>query len=511
MALIALGAAPTVQEAPRSPGVPGSAADPRVPPAPEAPAAPIAAAVDSRVEFLSAVARNAGFDEYRMPSAASPYAEAVDALFAARLDHPAFERMRAMRRKHGLSYDAVMSLALHVGAPPELVERVPLSSRPPRLDRRLETAPTRLLLKDLRDLAAKVEWTRFAAAQAPRYAAAAERLAHAANATPIAPWFERALGARPGASVVLVPGLLTGGSNYGVGARLGDGSPEEIRPIIGCRRWDAAGLPVFGADIVPLVAHELCHSYTNAIVDRHAVALKPIGERLYRGVAGRMERQAYGTWQTMMYETFVRMMVVRFLRDTQGAEAADRLAAEDVAAGFAWVPDLAAALDPYMADRARYPTLDAFVPEIVAVLRRHADARAEAPPAPVLVRSDPPDGAADLPPGGARLVLEFDQPMRTDTYSVTGAVRDLPANIVLEGTERGGRVWRFAMLLEADRAYTIGLNGGSFRGFRGANGTPLEFTMIRFRTGPRPAPRRGRATPLGVRAHPPARRCRAGA
>lgn len=442
-----------------------------------------------------------------MPSAASPYAQAVDALFAARLDHPAFERMRAMRRKHGLSYDAVMSLALHVGKPPELVERIPFSSRPPLLDRRLETAPTQLLLKDLRDLAARVEWVRFAEAHHRLYATTAERLAAAANATPIVPWFDQMLGVRPSASYVLIPGLLNGGSNYGMSVQFKDGSTEEIRPVIGCRRWDAEGVPIFGADIVPLVAHELCHTYTNAIVDRHEGALKPIGERLYRGVAKQMERQAYGTWQTMMNETFVRMMVVRFMRDTLGSAAGERQAAAEVAAGFAWVPALAAALDAYAADRARYPTLDAFVPEVIATLKRHAEAATDALPAPRLVSSDPPDGAADLPAGNAILRLEFDQPMRKDTYSVTGAVRDLPADIKLDHTDREGRVWFLAMVLEADRAYTIGLNGGSFRGFRGTNGVPLEFTMVRFKTRPKPAPRRARATPRGGRAHPPAHRC----
>lgn len=446
------------------------------------PEAAIAAAVDPRVEFMAAVARVAGFDEYRMANASSPYSAKVDALFAPHASHRAFEQMRAMRKRKGLSYDAVMSLALHVGAPPLLVERVNFDARPPRLDARLEPAPTRELLASLRDLAARVDWAAFAASQKQLYDTAASRLAQRANQVPAIPWFDRTLGMRAGASYQLVPGLLNGGQNYGVGVQFLDGSPEEIRPVIGCWKWDAQGLPEYGDSVTELVAHELCHSYTNAVVDTHAADFKQVGEQLFAMTAKQMERQAYGTWKTVMYETVVRALVVRYLHDTLGAEASARQAADDVKRGFSWVPAVAAAFDAYDADRAKYPTIDTFVPVIVATLKGHASKMKSGPPAPRLVRSDPADGATNVSARSGTLRLEFDQPMRTDTYSITGSVHDLPADIKVVHTENDGRVWHLRMNPEPGRTYSIGLNGGKFRGFKSREGVALEFVMIRITT-----------------------------
>lgn len=444
----------------------------------------IQARVDPRVEFMSAVARTAGFDEYRMANAKSPYSDRVDALLAPYAAHPALERMRAMRRTRGLSYDAVMSLALHVGDPPGLAERMDFSRRPPRLDARLDTAETRALLKDLRDLATKARWADFMTAEAPLHHVAASRLMDAASTTPITPWFDRELGVRQGASYLLVPGLLNGGQNYGVGVQFLDGSPEEIRPVIGIWKWDSEGKPTFDGSIVPLVVHELCHTYTNPLVDRHESALKPAGEKLFASSARQMERQAYGTWKTVMYETLVRAMVVRYMRDTFGAEAGARQADLEARKGFTWVPALAAALDAYAADRTKYPTIDDFMPQVVATLQAEAARLKAGPPPPTLLASSPADGAADVPAGSGTLRLEFDRPMRTDSHSLTGDPRNLPADLAYERTENDGRVWVFRMQLQPGREYVIGLNGAGYTGFRGVTGVPLPFTQIRFRTKP---------------------------
>ncbi|MBL9141574.1 MAG: DUF4932 domain-containing protein [Phycisphaerae bacterium] len=444
--------------------------------------AQLKATVDPRVEFMSAVARTAEFEEYCKPNAASPYSAKVDALMAPFKEHAAIRRMRDVRKSHGLSYDAVMSLALHVGNPPELVERMSLDSSPPRLDARLPPVPTRALLHDLRDLAASVNWMAFAASQKQLYDTAADRLATAANKAPAVEWFDKTIGARPGATYTLIAGLLNGGHNYGVGVQFLDGSPEEIRPVIGCWKWDDQGLPTFSDSIAPLVAHELCHSYTNALVDRHAETLRRAGDQLFAATEKQMKRMAYGNARTVLYETLVRAMVVRYMRDTFGAEAGAKQAAEESKAGFTWVPALAEAFDRYDADRATYPTLDAFVPEIAAVLNAQAAAMKAGPPAPTLVRSTPADGDLQVGAGSSTLRLEFDRPMRKDSYSLTGSLHDLPTDMVLERTENDDRVFVWRMKTEPGRAYTIGLNGGNYRGFKSREGVPLPYTMIRFTT-----------------------------
>lgn len=481
--LIALSArgddAPAPQVAPAAPAAPSA---PAAQPAAQPAGVRIAAKVDPTVEFLSAVARNAGFEEYRMKNAASPYAQRVDALLKPHLEHPAFEQMRIMRREHGMSYDAVMSLAMHLGPPPALVERVDFDARPPRLDARLETRGTRRLVAQLRDLATQCLWADFVAKEAAFYAQAAASLESAANRIALLPWFDRTLGVRQGAAYELVPGLLNGGGNYGVGIQFVDGTPERIRPVIGCDTWDAQGVPVFGEDLAPLLAHELCHSYTNAVVDRHLKALQPAGERLFAGARRSMERQAYGDARTVLYETLVRACVVRCMLDVLGPEAASKQSAEEVSRGFKWVPALAQALGEYEANRARYADLDAFVPRIVEVLEQEgAKAEKASALAPKVLRISPEVGAKDLPPGKATLRIEFDRPMRTDAYSIVGSPANTPA-LAGKPTIDQERIFTWEMTLEPGRTYRFSLNGGKFRSFRSRDGVELEPYEVEFTT-----------------------------
>jgi hypothetical protein len=137
--------------------------------------------------------------------------------------------------------------------------------------------------------------------------------------------------------------LLNGGGCYGVGVRYADGR-EEICPVIGAGRFDAEGLPVFSEEVEPTLVHELCHTYTNPLVDQCAGQLESAGQRLYALCADTMRAQAYGEWKTLMYESLVRACVVRYLRATAGADAAQKRIQYERGRGFEWVEGLSALL-----------------------------------------------------------------------------------------------------------------------------------------------------------------------
>lgn len=446
---------------------------------------PLRAVVDPRVEFLAAVARNAGFEEYRAPQSASPYAERVDALLKPHLGHPAFDRMRAIRKERGLSYDAVMSLAVHVTDPPALEERVDFAAAPANLDRRLVPDETRALLVQLRSLASACGWAEFWGREQPIREAGAARLAAAVAKHDLVGWQERALGVKPGADYVLVAGLLAGENNYGVGVDFPGGRTPEIRPVIGCGRWDAAGMPMYPPTdgLTGLVAHELCHSFVNPVVDRHLDELRPVGERLFAISGERMRAQAYGDWKTTMYETLVRACTVRCLVELVGAESAAMRAQNDAARGFLWVPALADALAQPLRDHPAGQSLDTLVPLIVTTLEREAG-RIEREDAkrPKLVSSVPAEGARDVTPGPIEIVLRFDRAMVPDSYSVTGPKENVPAGMRLREVRDEGRTFVFTGTVEAGRAYVVGINGGGRTGFRATDGTAALPMAIRFTT-----------------------------
>lgn len=438
--------------------------------------------VRPQVELVTLVARLAGFEEFAMANSRSPYASAIEAHFAHLADHPVLEHLRALRRERGVSYDALASLAVHLGPLPDLAELVPFDAAPERLDARWGDQ-ARVFVEHLRDFARAGHASEFFAGQRTFYAEVEARLRARLATSPALPWFDSFFGQRPGARYVAIAGLLCGGGNYGVGVRGVAQGAEEITPVFGCWKFDAEGVPVFDRAYLPTFVHELCHSYTNPIVDRQLALLEPLGQRLFAARPTQMQRQGYSNGRTVLYETFVRACVVRCRADTEGAKGGDEQARYETQRHFTWVPALAEALREYQADRERYPTLEAFVPRLAEVLEAQLPAlEASRPPAPVLLASSPEDGAREVSPALAELTFTFDRPMRDQAWSVTGSAQDLPEIIGSPRYDAARRVLTLPVRLEPGRTYRVGLNSAAYQAFQSREGVPLEPCVVIFTT-----------------------------
>lgn len=69
--------------------------------------------VNENVELMSILSRMAGFTEYHMDMAGR-YIKDMDSYFKDNTDHPAVLYMKDLRNSNGISYDAVMSMAVHL-------------------------------------------------------------------------------------------------------------------------------------------------------------------------------------------------------------------------------------------------------------------------------------------------------------------------------------------------------------------------------------------------------------
>ena len=121
-------------------------------------------------------------------------------------------------------------------------------------------------------------------------------------------------------------------------------------------------------------------------------------------VARAMGRQAYNDGRTLLNESLVRAAVVRYRRANEGAAAAEAELREQFGRSFLWIRGLDSTLARYEGARARYPTIDAFMPEVgrffndVAAtmpdrMRQFNAAR------PRLIRITPADSAASVGSG----------------------------------------------------------------------------------------------------------------
>lgn len=455
------------------------------PPARAADAIPVA--VSPRVELLAVIFRLAGAEEYNQPASQSPYADEVARYFEPFSDHAAVKLARQVRAARGVGYDAVMSFAVDLRAD-ALEPKIPFNSRPAPLDGRWTAGDARRFLEALRRFSADSKADAFFAEHRGYYERVAGRLAAELAKRPYRAWLDSFFGARPRAKFTAVVGLLNGGGNYGMAVRYPDGR-EEIEPIIGAARFDSDGLPVFGAGTAGLIVHEFCHSYTNPLVDQFAKQLLPAAEKIFPRREALLRQQAYGTPRTLLYESLVRACTVRYARDNDPPEEAARQLAQEEGRGFLWTGDLVELLGKYERHRDRYPTLEAFMPDVVGFFEKTA---ASIDPLmaklPKVVSMTPENGAKDVDPDTSEIKIQFDKPMREGSYSLVGDPATTPAAArTRDGPVRGwlsadGKTFTLPVRLEAGKKYSFSLNSIYYSNFRSKEGMPLDPVKVTFTT-----------------------------
>lgn len=446
-------------------------------------ATPIQAAVHEPLELLCVAARLAGFEEYQQHRSDPAYGRAAAVHFASGAEHALVQQLKQLRSKYGIAYDAVASLAVHLGPLPELAPRTPLQPLPAMLDARWRDVDRAAFVATLRDFAVETKAAEFFAAHRELYRKAEVRLAARLGESKARPWFDAFFGGRAGASCTVHVGLLCGGHNYGVSVQHADGTPDELRPVFGCWRFDRDGVPEFGKEMLPLFVHELCHSYTNPIVERHLGRLHEAGERLFAAKATAMRRQAYGNGRTVLCETFVRACVIRCVADTEGEAAGRKQIAAERRDHFVWAGELAELLREFQADRTKYPTFDAFVPRIAEALDAiAAKLDVAVTPGPKLLSATPALGAEDVDPATTQLVFTFDRPMRDQSWSVVGAHDDTPKVTGSPSYDAERKVLVVPVALEPGRSYRFALNSADKQGFVSSDGVPLAPVAVTFRT-----------------------------
>ena len=333
-------------------------------------AVPVEIRVDARVELVSIIFRLAGNREYNrccMPG----YVMDISRHFGPHRDHPVVKLAADLRRKRGVSFDAPMSLAVHLTDVNSLAERVPFEPRPAGLDSRWRPQEAREFLEKARDFVKDANFAGFFKSHKGLYDRACARLKDLLEREGRLDWFDGFFGARPKTTFHIAIGIVNGPSNYGPHIELPDG--REFYCILGASKAGTFGMgePVFDKTMLPTVVHEFCHSYTNPLVDAHASELQQSADRLFERVGRRMKRMAYGSARTMMREAMVRACVVRYVHATGGADAAAEQTEKEIKRGFLWTGELADLLARYEAQRGKYPTLDDFFPEVTSFFNRY--------------------------------------------------------------------------------------------------------------------------------------------
>jgi hypothetical protein len=443
--------------------------------------------VDARVELFSVIFRLAGNPEYNQGKVPS-YVTDVEKHFGKHRNHAVIEMAKRLRRERGVSYDAVMSMAIHLKDTATLKEAVPFKPRPAELDKRWSVTEARIFLDKARRFAKESDFESFFRKHKPLYDGAVTRLQTVLRADAGFDWFDKFFGARPGARFTLALGMLNGGACYGPRVRVSK-KQEDLYCILGVWSTDKEGLPRFDRTMLTTVAHEFCHSYVNWLVYKNEKKLRKAGEAIYPYVAEAMRRQAYGNWKTMMCESLVRASVVRYVRATQGPEAAQKEARAQVQRFFSWTPQLSELLEEYEATRKRHKTLEAFMPRIVAFFDDYAPEFAKqmekvGAGEPKVVAMTPANGGTTVDPTLTAITVTFSRPMRDGGWAFVGGGPKFPQTTGRASYDKTRTTVTLPVKLKPNWDYEFWLNRGRFNSFRSDAGVPLKSVHVRFRTGP---------------------------
>jgi hypothetical protein len=441
---------------------------------------------DPCIELVSIIFHLAGHPEYNRIFM-EDYAKDIEEHFGKFRDHEVVELARKLRSTRGVSYDAPMSLAVHLAEGVKLTEKIPMDPLPKGIDGRWTSENVKEFLTAARKFAEESKFEDFYKAHEPLYAKMQAQLKTLLEKEAHLEWFTEFFGERPQTDFILVPSITNGPNNYGSSCRTADGR-EEIYCILGVWKLDGKKQPRFDGDVLSTITHEFCHSHTNPLVNRHEAELKVAGEKIFKHVAPTMSRNAYGNWKTMMYESMVRACTIEYLMKYRGKMAAGLDAIEDRNKGFEWIGELSSLLEKkYEKNREKYPTLEAFMPEVVAFFNQYAEDFEKKQSVldknrPKVVKMTPANGDEEVDPNLTEIRIEFDRPMKDKSWSVVGGGPEFPELVGKPAYDKERKVLTLKVKLKPGHAYHFMLNSDRFRSFQSKEGVPLEPMEVSFST-----------------------------
>ncbi|MFT4223451.1 DUF4932 domain-containing protein [Dysgonomonas sp.] len=435
--------------------------------------------VDKRVELLSIIARLADYNEYSN-KIFKLYTDRIYKHFDPYKEHELIKFAAKLREERGVSYDAVMAMAIHLDD--NLNPRVEFTDELP--ESRWGKENTYKFVTLLKEFYKDARCEEFFDSNKDLYKEVSRRFLPVYEELDIK-WYSSFYGKEPSEKFKIVNGLGTGGGNYGVSV-IPPSNEKEVYAIMGTWQMDSLGIPIFKKEgYFPTLLHEFNHSFVNHLIDINEDALKESGEKIFEKVKKEMAQQAYGSWKTVMYEALVRAAVIKYMKDHNFDQTAiDRETYTQLFRSFIWIRELVAELDKYSQDRETYPTLESYMPRIIEAYKIYVDnfdkyAEELDKERPIIVSIDEfANGDTDVDPTIETVTVNFDRPLIGHWYGVSLGGTNSPKDKYRLGNEppqKDNKSLRLFFKLESNKEYTITLIEKHFS-------TPNKNYEINFKT-----------------------------
>lgn len=331
----------------------------------------ISAQFDERVELLSIVFRLAGNPEYNS-NLYNSYVAHINSYYEKHKNHPCIIYAKHIREENGISYDAVMSMAVHLTKPPKISL---IKEKKSSLDKRWNKIDKKKFLALLNSFYLDSNSESFF--NNHQNINNESILSFNSILTDFDQnWYSKYYGKEPVELYNIILCFGNGSGNYGAKCNP-EKNKNEIFAFMGVWKFDKeTGRPIFNKEnYLSTLIHEYNHSFINYILDVRSnhKEIKNSGELIYNKLKTEMDKQAYKNWETVINESLVRASVVRYLIDHNAdKKTIDKEIIDQVNRGFYWTKELSNLLGEYENNRKEYPSFESFYPKIIDFFNKTA-------------------------------------------------------------------------------------------------------------------------------------------
>ncbi len=371
--------------------------------------------VNKQVELLSIVFRLAGNKEYNA-TFVKKYTDKVESHFSAYKEHELIKFARSLRENNGVSYDAVVSLAVVLDD--NLNPIIDFSKN--LQDKRWSKDDANKFLKLLKRFYKDADCEKFFKENAELFQDVSDRFDSVFKTLDLN-WFQSFYGLNTNENFNIIVSLGCGGNNYGPSYTLNN-AKKEVFAIMGTWKVDELGMPIYEKnEYLPTIIHEFNHSFINPLLAKNEELFEKNGKEIYNAVEYEMNQQNYKNWQIMLNEGLVRASVIKYYID-HGADETEIQIMENNESnkGFIWIKGLVDEITKYDNQRNIFPTLESYIPELSKAYESFAKkiSQYDAQRPKVESIAEFTNNDTNVNPKIKTITINFDKPLAGQGYSI---------------------------------------------------------------------------------------------
>lgn len=314
--------------------------------------------VDSRMELLAVVQHFTTWAIEHHTTSRFTYIDDINRYFLSFQDHPAIKFSQSLTN-NGFIFDAPPTYIMYLSEPPDLTQLVPFSDY---LKDRAQGEQNLIdFTEKLRDFAAITKFDSFFTSHRNFYDKMLTVIFKTLGDNNYVNLIESFYGATK-YKYVIIPTPLFSSSGYGFSINPGEG--EIVYSVLGSK-GAKNNIPDFGdmSDYRYLILHEFSHSFVNPVTAKYINEINS-SQILFNPIKNQMDKLAYNNWSTCVNEHLVRINVIRMRVKVEGNSVKNSLIEQEKSQGFIYITQLDTLMQRYESDRLKYPTYEAFYPEI---------------------------------------------------------------------------------------------------------------------------------------------------